>query len=162
MNASREGSKANIYTFDRGVASHVNFSSFNNGHVSFVGRLKTNRRYEGVSVDQPKEEDKDLGALTLISSQVVHLYSKKVDKRYFYRLIIARRKEEIDTTPPKNKGKVKKKENIFYFLTKEMELKPKEIADIYKQRWDIEVFFRFIKQELNVSHFLSVSENGKK
>ena len=41
-----------------------------------------------------------------------------------------------------------------------MELKPKEIADIYKQRWDIEVFFRFIKQELNVSHFLSVSENG--
>jgi len=162
MNASREGSTANIYTFDRGVSANANFSSFNDDHVSFVGRLKTNRRYEVVSVDQPKEEDKDLGALTLISSQVVHLYRKKVDKRYSYRLIIARRKEEIDTTPPKNKGKVKKKENIFYFLTNEMELKPKEIADIYKQRWDIEVFFRFIKQELNVSHFLSVSENGIK
>ena len=163
MNASREGSTTNIYTFDRGVSSNVNFSSFNDGHVSFVGRLKTNRRYEVVSVDQPKEQEKDLGELTLVSSQVVHLYGKnKVDKEHSYRLIIARRKEEIDTTRPKNKGKVKKKENIFYFLTNDMELKPKEIADIYKQRWDIEVFFRFIKQELNVSHFLSVSENGIK
>ena len=163
MNASREGSTANIYTFDRGVAAQAKFSSFNDGHVLFVGRLKTNRRYEVVSVDQPKEQEKDLGQLTLVSSQVVHLYGKnKVDKTHSYRLIIARRKEEIDTTPPKNKGKVKKKENIFYFLTNEMELTPKEIADIYKQRWDIEVFFRFIKQELNVSHFLSVSENGIK
>ena len=164
MNASREGSKSNIYTFDRGVASHAKFSSFTDGHVSFVGRLKTNRRYEVVSVDQPKEEEKDLGDLILVSSQVVHLYGKnsKVDKEHSYRLIIARRKEEIDTTPPKNKGKVKKKENIFFFLTNEMVLNPKEIADIYKQRWDIEVFFRFIKQELNVSHFLSVSENGIK
>ncbi|MDO9559510.1 MAG: IS4 family transposase [Syntrophales bacterium] len=163
MNASREGSTANIYTFDRGVSSNVKFSSFNDGHVSFVGRLKTNRRYEVVSVDQPTEQEKDLGELTLVSSQVVHLYGKNiVDKEHSYRLIIARRKEEIDTTPPKNKGKVKKKENIFYFLTNDLELNPKEIADIYKQRWDIEVFFRFIKQELNVSHFLSVSENGIK
>lgn len=48
------------------------------------------------------------------------------------------------------------------FFTNNLELSPKEIADIYKQRWDIEVFFRFIKQELNASHFLSVSENGIK
>ncbi|WP_462318531.1 transposase [Marinilabilia sp.] len=41
-----------------------------------------------------------------------------------------------------------------------MELSPKEIAQIYKQRWDIEVFFRFIKQELYASHFISVSKNG--
>ena len=164
MNASREGSRANIFTFDRGVASHANFSSFNDVHVSFVGRLKTNRKYEVVSVDEPKEKEKDLGDLTLVSSQVVHLNGKnnKPDMEHSYRLIIARRKDEIDTTPPKNKGKVKKKENIFFFLTNEMELNPKEIADIYKQRWDIEVFFRFIKQELNVSHFLSVSENGIK
>ena len=29
-----------------------------------------------------------------------------------------------------------------------------------RRHWDIEVFFRFLKQELNFSHFLSVSENG--
>ena len=83
-----------------------------------------------------------------------------MDRGNTYRLIIAERKEKIDTTPPKNKGKYKKKENIFYFITNKLELSPKEIADIYKQRWDIEVFLRFIKQELNASHFLSVSENG--
>jgi IS4 transposase len=33
---------------------------------------------------------------------------------------------------------------------------------IYKLRWDIEVFFRFIKQELNFSHFLSTNINGIK
>ncbi|KAA6304035.1 hypothetical protein EZS27_044321, partial [termite gut metagenome] len=30
----------------------------------------------------------------------------------------------------------------------------------YKCRWDIEVFFRFIKQELNVSHLVSLNKNG--
>lgn len=163
MNASREGSKTNIYTFDRGLVSNANFSSFTQGHVSFVGRLKANRRYEIVSMDQPTDQEKDLGDLTLVSSQIVHLYGKKnPDLEHSYRLIIAQRKEKIQPTPPKNKHHVRRKENTFFFLTNDMELKPKDIADIYKQRWDIEVFFRFIKQELNASHFLSVSENGIK
>jgi hypothetical protein len=163
LNASRQGSLANIYTFDRGVNSNARFSSFIEGKISFVGRLKADRRYEVVSVDQPTQEEKDLGELIVVSSQIVHLYGKnEADREHSYRLIIAERKEKIDTTPPKNKGKFKKKENVFFFLTNNMELQPKEIAGIYKQRWDIEVFFRFIKQELNASHFLSVSENGIK
>ena len=111
-----------------------------------------------------REESKDLGELKLISSQLVHLYRKdgKIDSENTYRLIIAERKNKIDTAPPKNKGKVRRKENIFYFFTNNLELSPKEIADTYKRRWKIEVFFRFIKQELNASHFLSVSENGIK
>ena len=163
LNASKEGSTTNIYTFDRGVCSSATFSSFNKTHIPFVGRLKTDRRFDVVSLDEPSDSERDLGELILISSQIVHLYGKKVaDKQNAYRLIVAERKEKIDTTPPNNKGQVKKKENIFYFITNNLELSPKEIADIYKQRWDIEVFFRFIKQELNASHFLSVSENGIK
>jgi len=163
LNASKEGSTTNIYTFDRGVSSIANFSSFNNAHIPFVGRLKTDRRFDVVSLDEPSDSELNLGELMLISSQVVNLYGKRyVDKENKYRLIVAERKEKIDTTPPNNKGQVKKKENIFYFITNDLELSAKEIADIYKQRWDIEVFFRFIKQELNTSHFLSVSENGIK
>ena len=163
LNAAKEGSIANIYTFDRGVASIKNFASFTTDNISFVGRLRTCRRYDIISSDQLSEEEKDLGELTLISSQIVHLYGKhEMDPNNQYRLIIAERKDKIDTTPPKNKGRLKKKENIFYFFTNNLALTPKEIADIYKQRWDIEVFFRFIKQELNASHFLSVSENGIK
>ena len=163
LNASKEGSTTNIYTFDRGVCSSATFTSFNNAHIPFVGRLKTDRRYDVVSLDEPSDSDQNLGDLMLISSQIVHLYGKNyADKENTYRLIVAERKEKIDTTPPNNKGHVKKKENIFHFITNDLELSPKEIADIYKQRWDIEVFFRFIKQELNASHFLSVSENGIK
>jgi len=163
LNASKEGSTTNIYTFDRGVFSSEKFSLFNQDKIWFVGRLKTNRRYNILSTDQPSDNGCDLGELTLMSSQIVHLYSKnQIDQENTYRLIIAERKEKIDTTPPENKGKFKKKENILYFITNNLELSPKEIADIYKQRWDIEVFFRFIKQELNASHFLSVSDNGIK
>ncbi len=163
LNAAKEGSITNIYTFDRGVAAIKAFSSFNSVNISFVGRLRTNRRYDIISSDQLSEDGKDLGELTLISSQIVHLYGKhEMDQNNQYRLIIAERKEKIDTTPPMNKGAFRKKENVFYFFTNNPELTPKEIADIYKQRWDIEVFFRFIKQELNASHFLSVSENGIK
>ncbi len=163
QNANKEGSATNIYTFDRGVASCAKFSSFNEEKISFVGRLKTNRKYDIVTVDQFNEQDKDLGELILLSSQTVHLYGQhKVDAENEYRLVIAQRKHQIDTAPPENKGKYKKKENVFYFISNNLELTPKEIADIYKQRWDIEIFFRFIKQELNASHFLSVSENGIK
>ncbi len=163
LNAAKEGSITNIYTFDRGVAAIKAFSSFNSDNISFVGRLRTNRRYDIISSDQLSEDGKDLGELILISSQIVHLYGKhEMDQNNQYRLIIAERKEKIDTTPPMNKGSFRKKENVFYFFTNNLELTPKEIADIYKQRWDIEVFFRFIKQELNASHFLSVSENGIK
>lgn len=82
-----------------------------------------------VSFDQVDDKDMDLGELTLISSQLVHLYSKnEIDKGNTYRLVIAERKDKIDTTPVDNKGKYKKNGNIFYFIT--MTLSPKEIVEI--------------------------------
>ena len=55
--------------------------------------------------------------------------------------------------------KSKQKEEIL-LITNCFHLSASDIADIYKRRWDIEVFFRFIKQELNFSHFISLNENG--
>jgi hypothetical protein len=160
-NALKEGSHANIYTFDRGVAASKTFAKLSQKEIDFVGRLKTNRKFKIITTDELAESERDLGGLNLLSSQIVYLFNdNEIDTTNTYRLIIAERKEKIDTTPPKNKGKVRKKENIFYFITNNMSLTPKEIAQIYKQRWDIEVFFRFIKQELNASHFISVSKNG--
>ncbi len=46
------------------------------------------------------------------------------------------------------------------FLTNIKKIKPKEITEIYKSRWDIEIFFKFIKQHLNFSHLLNRSDNG--
>jgi IS4 transposase len=48
------------------------------------------------------------------------------------------------------------------FLTNVLFLSAVEIADLYKSRWEIETFFKFIKQEMNFSHLLSRSENGIK
>lgn len=155
---TKTGSQFNVYTFDRGVASTKVFSEFSDRDINFVGRLKTNRRYKTLQEDQVSELDKDLGDLVLVSSQVVNLSSKyEFDFNNSYRLIIAQRKESI--LEKKDAGN-RKTEDIFYFVTNDLSLTPKEIADIYKQRWDIEVFFRFIKQELNAKHFISVSENG--
>jgi IS4 transposase len=37
-----------------------------------------------------------------------------------------------------------------------------DISSFYRRRWDIEVFFKFLKQELNFSHLINRSENGIK
>jgi len=50
----------------------------------------------------------------------------------------------------------------FLFLTNIFNLNAKEITDAYKRRWEIEVFFKFLKQELNFKHFVSRNENGIK
>ena len=41
-----------------------------------------------------------------------------------------------------------------------MAITPEKIADIYKERWKVESFFRFIKQNLNVKRLFGTSENA--
>ena len=161
--AYKTDSKVNIYTFDRGVASIKAFANFNSKEIRFVGRLKTNRRFHIVGSDQLSDAQRDLGDLQLLSSQVVNISGKNAfDYDQCYRLIIAERKIKSQSPLPGQKANLRKTEDLFYFITNDLELTPLEIAEIYKQRWEIEVFFRFIKQELNASHFISVSENGIK
>jgi IS4 transposase len=56
---------------------------------------------------------------------------------------------------------LKSNEEIF-FLTNIKDLSAQEVTEIYKKRWEIEVFFKFIKQHLHFKHFLNYSENGIK
>ena len=55
---------------------------------------------------------------------------------------------------------VKNQTEEIAFLTNNHELKAIEVADLYQKRWDIEVFFKFLKHELNLKHFLNRSING--
>jgi len=43
-----------------------------------------------------------------------------------------------------------------------MERSAGEIADLYKERWQIELFFKWIKQNLKIKHFIGTSENAVK
>ncbi|MDN3030534.1 MAG: transposase [Candidatus Tisiphia sp.] len=49
-----------------------------------------------------------------------------------------------------------------WFLSNILYLSAQDIASSYKKRWEIEVFFKFIKQNLQIKHFISHRENGMK
>jgi hypothetical protein len=49
---------------------------------------------------------------------------------------------------------------VYVFLTNHFRLAAKTIADIYKERWQIEIFFRWIKQNLKIKAFIGNSENA--
>ena len=48
----------------------------------------------------------------------------------------------------------------YEFLTNHFRLSAKTIADIYKERWQIEIFFREVKQNLHIKSFVGRSENA--
>ena len=48
----------------------------------------------------------------------------------------------------------------FMFLTNAMELTAQQVADLYKNRWQIELFFKWMKQHLNIQRFWGTTENA--
>jgi hypothetical protein len=49
---------------------------------------------------------------------------------------------------------------VLRILSNDLQASAQEIADLYKRRWAIELFFRWVKQTLKIRHFLGVSENA--
>ena len=49
---------------------------------------------------------------------------------------------------------------VLRILSNDLDAKAKDIADLYKSRWAIELFFRWIKQTLKITHFLGLSQNA--
>lgn len=48
------------------------------------------------------------------------------------------------------------------FLTNNIDISAKTVADVYKQRWQVELFFKWIKQHLRFKSFYGISENAVK
>ena len=136
----------NILVFDRGIQARATFDDFSKRELIFVTRLNNYTRFE--TIKKFEIEQNETNRLTIEQDLQVNLFDRRSKKtENFLRLIIAKEKENGET---------------FYFLSNSKELTSKEIADIYKQRWEIEVFFKFIKQNLNFSHLLSRNINGIK
>lgn len=160
----------NLYVFDRGLTALNNYKKFSLADTMFVGRINTNRKMKVVRSLMTEGTDRDLGKLELTDDVIVHLYNRghKEDQQEF-RVVKARFKEAKDTTrKPSRRANFKKVEQDVYFITNVTNapgglcLTPQEIAEAYRRRWDIEVFYRFLKQELSFSHFISTSDNGIK
>lgn len=153
----QEKHHATVYVFDRGQASGERFTEFNQQDgLLFVGRLADNRRLK--FVQEMVFENNDFQYGTLIQDQKVQIYGSKevingkgnlVKKQ----ILLDEHFRVIRFMPTKGDKEIILITNIFH-------LSAETIATMYKQRWDIEVFFRFLKQELNFSHFLSLNENG--
>jgi IS4 transposase len=50
--------------------------------------------------------------------------------------------------------------HTYEFITNDLEMRAQEIADIYKRRWQVELFFKWIKQNLKIKSFWGTSENA--
>ncbi|TSE09811.1 IS4 family transposase [Aquimarina algiphila] len=136
----------NILVFDRGVQSRATFDDFNKSNLIFVTRLNNYTRFEIIKELKIKENETD--RLLIEQDLEVSLFNKHNKKTISYlRLIITKEKQNGE---------------VFYFLSNSKEFTSKEIVEIYKQRWEIEVFFKFIKQNLNFNHLLSRTTNGIK
>ena len=135
-----------VFLFDRGVAKRQVYCNLNQRSTFFVTRLKDQFRYRVINQTEDGQK-RPVGTLELISDQVIQLGVPNSNKflEDQFRLIIS--------INPKTKI-------TYYFLTNLLDLKAEDILAYYKKRWDIEVFFRFLKQELNFSHITSTSENG--
>jgi hypothetical protein len=134
----------NVFVFDRGVKSRKTYDELDQ-ELWFVTRISPGANYEIVE-SYEFEKNQIVGNLTIKKDDLVQLFDKNHKKSSPFRLV-----QSVD-----NKGKE------FWFITNLIEDKVNTIIEIYKKRWDIEVYFRFLKQELNFKHIFSTKINGLK
>lgn len=138
----------NIAVFDRGIQRKQSFVDFQKAGIYFISRLSTQKVKV---VKKLTLAAKETPTLTIISDQIIRFASSEnlhsEDSHTQFRLVIGKNKD--------TKQKVS-------FLTNVDFLSTAEITELYKSRWEIGTFFKFIKQQLNFSHLLSRSENGIK
>jgi len=136
----------NVFVFDRGVSKREAFCELDKNDCSFVTRIHVDSRHV-VLDDLDIPEGLVVNNLEVLKDQRVYLYRSGAH-------IVEHPFRLIQTQNEKGKQ--------FWFLTNRFDLSCQETILIYKHRWDAEVFFRFIKQELNFSHLISVNQNGIK
>lgn len=137
--------KEDIILFDRGISKSDAFKDFDSAGKNFITRVNFNRKC--LVIKELKLLPSNETDLRIISDEIVNLYNKKNQK--------------IST----NLRMIKAKTGVgreLCFLTNILNLNAYDIAQTYKKRWDIEVFFKFVKQHLQLKHFVSHNNNGMK
>lgn len=132
-----------FYVFDRGYYSFARLYLIHKAPAFFVTRAKA--KFKTRCVDRrPFELDNDV-----MADHIVVIKAEYGQKRYPEPL---RWIKYYDRTNHK----------VLRFLTNNFELPATTVAAIYKARWQIELFFRWIKQHLRIKNFFGRSENAVK
>jgi hypothetical protein len=132
-----------IYVMDRGYLDFERLCTIHQSSAFFVTRAKSNFDFKRL---YSKPVDKSVGVLC---DQIVTLQGFYARKSYPDKL---RRIKYHDAV--KNKKLV--------FLTNNLILPALTIAEIYRCRWQVELFFKWIKQHLRIKAFYGTSENAVK
>ena len=132
-----------LYVMDRGYVDFRRLHYIQEASAFFVTRAKTNFRFRRVSA-QPS--DKSTG---ILCDQTIALTGYYAQKNYPEKL---RRIRYFDAGTQKE----------FVFITNNLVLPAIVIAKIYKSRWHVELFFKWIKQHLRIKAFYGTTENAVK
>lgn len=130
-----------IVIMDKGYIDFKWFYSLNKQGVFFVTRSKENMFYEVIG-----QQDFTQGT-GIISDEIIMLRHDKSLTDYPERLRLVKY-YDIEAN------------KVYSFLTNNFKLAARTIADIYKSRWQIELFFKWIKQNLKIKSFLGTSKNA--
>ena len=128
-----------LLIFDRAYLDYAWLYQLHQGDVCFVTRLKSNSCYEVIQ--------KQRASGSILADQIIRLSSPKGQACYPEPL---RRVHYQDPETGKE----------YVFLTNRLELFALEIAELYRRRWQIELFFKWIKQNLKIKAFYGTSKNA--
>lgn len=163
---SQDGNSHKVYTFDRGVSSSENLKEVDmltkSRGDTFVGRMKVGRLFNIIkerSVGDVSDPDGEYEILQDCDAQLRKPDSTKWDQSTTYRII------RVGFTHPRPESAgapshQRKYQDEMLLITNDFVSDAMTIANEYKARWSIEVFFRFLKQNLSFAHLLSVNLNG--
>jgi hypothetical protein len=129
-----------LLLLDRGYVDFAWLYSLHQRGVGFVTRLQRNIRYQVVQRN-PVPAD-----TAVLADQIIRLSTAHSRSRYPGTLRLVHYRDQ--------EGKE------YVFLTNLPDLPALAVADLYRQRWQIETFFRWIKQNLKIKTFYGTSENG--
>ena len=133
--------KGSIVAIDKGYNDYTWYKQLTEKEISFVTRLKTNAKFRVVCRRDV------LKSKALTSDQTIEFTGPQTAKKCPIQL------RRIGYRDPET-GK------RYVFLTNNFKLAAKTIADIYKARWQAELFFKWIKQNLKIKSFVGTSKNA--
>ena len=132
------------YLLDKGYMDFYRpYNYFQKCNVFYVTRAKDNMKYE---VIQEYEVDQQTG---VVCDMIIRRSGPTVSKDYSdkMRLVIYEDYAEEKST-------------VYRFLINDFELTTLTVAELYRERWQIELFFKWIKQHLRIKKFWGTSENA--
>ncbi len=133
--------KGSVLVFDKGYADYSWHNQLTDQGIFWVTRIRSNAKYR---VLERREANRSKG---ITSDQIIEYTSIRSCKN---NLRAVRRIGYHDKETGKH----------YVFITNHLEWSAKTIADIYKQRWQVELFFKWIKQNLKIKAFLGNTDNA--